>query len=125
MKQKTILKPDAENLALIAELGEAQATLNEVAAHLHITVDTLKTAFKRHPVLKITFEDAKAQSRVALRRAQLKLAQTNATMAIWLGKQFLSQRDKYEHSGLDGAPIQFARIEHVIIDPHKMPEKTE
>ncbi|MHC5308167.1 hypothetical protein [Bartonella sp. LJL80] len=123
---KKIIKADAETLALLTELGEAQATRSDVAAVLKISGEALKDAFSRHPVLKATYDEAKAAGRMALRRSQLKLAQTNASMAVWLGKQYLGQRDKHEHSGPDGAPIQFERIEHVIIDPQKQPpEKCE
>lgn len=34
--------------------------------------------------------------KMSLRRAQFKMAQTNTTMAIWLGKQYLGQTDKNE-----------------------------
>ena len=33
--------------------------------------------------------------KASLRRAQFRLAETNTTMAIWLGKQYLGQRDKF------------------------------
>ena len=33
---------------------------------------------------------------MSIRRAQLKMAQNNPTMAIWLGKQFLNQLDRIE-----------------------------
>jgi hypothetical protein len=36
------------------------------------------------------------KGKMSLRRAQLKMAQTNPTMAIWLGKQFLNQLDRIE-----------------------------
>jgi hypothetical protein len=45
----------------------------------------------------MTFADTyKSKSQVgksSLRRAQWNLAQKNASMAIWLGKQYLGQRD--------------------------------
>jgi hypothetical protein len=45
----------------------------------------------------MTFADTyKSKSQVgksSLRRAQWKLAEKNASMAIWLGKQYLGQRD--------------------------------
>jgi len=34
--------------------------------------------------------------RISLRRSQMKLAERNPTMAIWLGKQWLDQKDKLE-----------------------------
>lgn len=36
------------------------------------------------------------KGKMSLRRAQLKMAQNNPTMAIWLGKQFLNQLDRVE-----------------------------
>ena len=48
----------------------------------------------------MTFSDAyknKSQlGKSSLRRAQFKLAEKNATMAIWLGKQYLDQKDVVE-----------------------------
>lgn len=34
--------------------------------------------------------------RYPLRRSQFRLAEKNANMAIWLGKQYLNQKDKIE-----------------------------
>lgn len=93
MEQKTILKPDAETLGRIYYLGESQATLNEVALDFEITGDELKASFECHPILERTFERAKAESLIELRRNQFKLAKDNVNMAIWLGKQYLNQRD--------------------------------
>ncbi len=42
--------------------------------------------------------------KVSLRRQQFEIAKTNATMSIWLGKQYLGQTDTpvaVEHSALD------------------------
>lgn len=47
--------------------------------------------------------------RVSLRRSQWQAAQKgNAALLIWLGKQYLNQKDKslQEHSGVDGKPIE-------------------
>lgn len=38
----------------------------------------------------------KGNGKVSLRRKQWQLAETNPTMAIWLGKQWLGQTDKQE-----------------------------
>lgn len=39
------------------------------------------------------FEQKRGKGKISLRRAQFRLAEKNATMAIWLGKQYLGQRD--------------------------------
>jgi hypothetical protein len=49
------------------------------------------------------------RGKVSLRRSQFRLAERNATMAIFLGKQYLGQRDeqRHEHIGEGGGPIPF------------------
>lgn len=46
--------------------------------------------------------------RVGLRRKQMRLADSNASMAIFLGKQMLGQKDVVttEHTGADGGPVE-------------------
>lgn len=39
------------------------------------------------------YDQKRERGKVSLRRAQFKLAETNATMAIFLGKQYLGQKD--------------------------------
>ncbi len=34
---------------------------------------------------------------MSLRRHQMKMAEKNPTMLLWLGKQYLGQRDKFEN----------------------------
>lgn len=46
---------------------------------------------------------------MSLRRSQFRIAETNATMAIWLGKQYLGQKD-YPKEELEGGGVT------VIID---------
>lgn len=42
------------------------------------------------------FKLKRGKGKISLRRSQFQLAQTNPTMAIWLGKQWLGQTDKQE-----------------------------
>lgn len=44
------------------------------------------------------FKIKRSKGKVSLRRTQMKMAKTNVTMAIWLGKQYLGQTDKIEQS---------------------------
>jgi hypothetical protein len=43
-----------------------------------------------------TYKSKSQAGKSSLRRAQWKLAEKNASMAIWLGKQYLGQRDIVE-----------------------------
>lgn len=42
------------------------------------------------------YEQKKEGGKIALRRYQLQLAEKNPTMAIWLGKQYLGQKDNLD-----------------------------
>ena len=52
----------------------------------------------------------------SLRRMQLKLAQNNAQMAIWLGKQWLGQVDRKEEVITNGNAQAPTKLEVVIKD---------
>ena len=75
-----------------------QCTLEEIAGFFDCSADTIERFCKRE--YKQTFADTyKKQSfagKLTLRRAQFKLAEKNASMAIWLGKQYLGQKDVIE-----------------------------
>lgn len=74
------------------------ATEEEIAGVLGMSVDTLQR--RCNEVYGTTFAEIyktfSAAGKVSLRRAQFRLAEKNATMAIWLGKQHLGQRDIVE-----------------------------
>lgn len=75
-----------------------QCTLEEIAGFFNCSEDTIENWCKR--TYKKGFSDIYRQKRVggkiSLRRSQFRLAETNPTMAIWLGKQYLGQTDKQE-----------------------------
>jgi hypothetical protein len=65
-----------------------------------VATDTLTAWCKR--TYGMTFQEYVKKNglmllRVRLRRAQLRLAERNASMAIFLGKQYLGQRDHVEY----------------------------
>lgn len=77
-----------------------QCTLEEMACLFGCSVDTVERWCEREygkcfaEVYKMHAEDGK----MSLRRNQFKLSKVNATMAIWLGKQWLGQRDHLENN---------------------------
>ena len=94
-------------------LCEVQCTLEELAAHFRVSEDTIERAVKREQ--QMSFADYFAQKRksgfVSLRRKQYELAMAgNATMLIFLGKQYLGQSDKREVTTL---PLTF-EVEHMV-----------
>lgn len=88
----------------VRKLSQMQCTQEEIASFLDISVNTLDRATKRE------FGDITIGKKIkgwaigghcSLRRSQWLLAHKNAAMAIFLGKQYLGQKDTYgmKHTG--------------------------
>jgi len=79
-------------------LCKMQCTETEIMSWFDVSKDTLIRWCKdNYNVDFATVYDQKKQGgRIALRRYQLQQAEKNPTMAIWLGKQYLNQRDNIE-----------------------------
>lgn len=75
-----------------------QCTLSEIAAFFNCSEDTIERWCKRE--YKEGFADVYSKKRglgkISLRRSQFRMAETNPTMAIWLGKQYLGQTERQE-----------------------------
>ena len=74
-------------------LGRIQCTLDEAASVLRCSKRTLQVFFDANEDARELFESGKQEGCASLRRKQFAMAETNATMAIWLGKQYLGQKD--------------------------------
>ena len=85
-----------DTLDKLKVLGAAQCSLPEVAQSLGATMDRLNNLFRWRPSARAIYEMSAAQALERLRTDQLKLARTSATMAIFLGKQYLGQTDRRE-----------------------------
>lgn len=76
-------------------LCHLQCTEEEIADFFKCSVDTIGNWCKR--TYKTTFSEAyikySAGGKISLRRTQFKLAEKSAAMAIFLGKQYLGQKD--------------------------------
>ena len=77
-----------------------QCTLPEFAVVFDCSEDTIERWCQR--TYKKTFAEVfkvkRGKGTISLRRYQFQMAQKNPTMAIWLGKQWLGQKDKIEQS---------------------------
>lgn len=90
------------------KLCKLQCTLVEIAGWFKVSEDTIERRIKEH--YGMTFADIykkhSASGKISLRRKQYEIAvKGNVTMLIWLGKQYLGQKDKIEGSGALGNPI--------------------
>ncbi len=92
---------------MVEKLAGIQCTQQEIASFLGCSVDTLQRDEKFCGLYKKGQENGK----MSLRRIQYKLAEKNPTMAIWLGKQYLKQRDniEVEHDAKNGVTISWTK----------------
>jgi hypothetical protein len=95
--RKEIDKEEFEKLCAL------QCTYTEICAWFDVTDKTLNTWCKR--VYDMSFSEIFAikreKGKISLRRSQFQLAQKNAPMAIFLGKNYLGQRDSIEYEDKD------------------------
>jgi len=119
----TKLQPTEETIKQIEGLARIQCTMKEAGAVLGVNEVTFSSFLKAHQKAMEAWENGKDSGRASLRRSQYKMAETNPTMSIWLGKQYLDQTDKLIHGGDEDNPIKHAgKIELVIVDPTKLIE---
>lgn len=78
---------------LVERLGKIMCTEEEIANMLEVSVRTLQ----RDKEFCRIYRKATENGKMSLRRTQFKLARTSASMAIFLGKQYLGQTDKVEN----------------------------
>jgi AraC-like DNA-binding protein len=83
----------------IDKLMAIQCTGEEIASVLNVSYDTLEKRIKEEYGLSFTeyFSQKSGVGRASLRRRQFQLAESgNPTMLVWLGKQWLNQKDRSE-----------------------------
>ena len=90
-----------------------QCTLAEIADFFHCSEDTIERWCKRTYNEKFAevFKKHSGKGKISLRRAQFRLAEKNASMAIWLGKQYLGQSDAprvYSENAREDDPLSVA-----------------
>ena len=88
--RKEIAKETFENLCGI------MCTLEDIAGVFECSEDTIQRWCKRTYGERFAdvFKKYSGKGKASLRRIQFRQAETNPTMAIWLGKQLLGQRDE-------------------------------
>ncbi len=96
------------DLVELEKLCAMQCTNEEIAAWLKVSTRTIESR-SNQPQFAAVMKRGRARGRISVRRAQMKLLDAgNATMAVWLGKQLLGQRDvtPVELSGPNGDPFR-------------------
>lgn len=87
----------------LEKLCQIQCTAEEIAGWFGVSVDTVERRIKEtHGVTFAEyFKKHSASGKISLRRTQYKMAETNPAMAIWLGKQYLDQKDHRHYENLN------------------------
>ena len=92
------IKPKQDNIDIkqFEALCAIQCTQEEICSVLGCNTDTLNSWCKSRYKVNFSeiFKEKRLGGKASLRRMQWKLAEKNATMGIWLGKQYLGQTDK-------------------------------
>jgi hypothetical protein len=88
------LQPDEATLKTLSGLARIQCTTKEGAAVLNVSEPTFIAFLKRYKIARETWDNGREYGKSSLKRNQFKMSETNPTMAIWLGKQYLGQSDK-------------------------------
>lgn len=76
-------------------LCKLQCTVEEIAGFFKCDADTINAWCKRTygETFSAVYKKHSQDGKISLRRYQFRLAERNSAMAIWLGKQYLGQRD--------------------------------
>ena len=113
--QDRIDKKQFENLCGL------QCTLLEICDFFDVEDDTLNSWCKKTygTTFSEVFKRKRGKGQISLRRMQWKLAEKNAAMAIFLGKQYLGQKDKIEYSddGMKSINENITNIANLLNNP--------
>jgi hypothetical protein len=92
-KGRPRLKLNDLGVEIITKLAGFMCTEEEIASFLGVTVETLHNKDNYNTFLEC-IKNGQNIGKVSLRQNQFNLSKTNPTMAIWLGKQYLNQREQ-------------------------------
>lgn len=87
---------------LVKKLANIQCTQSEIAAIIGCSVDTLQ----RNKDFAVAYKNGQEAGKMSLRRKQFALADKSAAMAIFLGKQYLGQKDQLETWNTNNNTVQ-------------------
>lgn len=89
-----------------------QCTKEEICGWFSVTDKTLESWCKRtyNRGFSEVFKEKRGTGKISLRRYQFELAKKNASMAIFLGKNYLGQRDCVEYEDKES----LARLDAIL-----------
>ncbi len=89
-------------------------TQSEIASFLQISADALvyKVEEQYGESFSVVYKKYQESGKCSLRRNQFALTKSNATMGIWLGKQYLGQKDHEQN--VEFSPEQLIQFKTVM-----------
>lgn len=113
-------KQDTIDQQAFEEMCKIQCTKEEICAVLDVSNNTLlrwcKETYDKD--FGTIFKEKRQGGKASLRRMQWKQAEKNPTMAIWLGKQYLDQKDKFEEDNTD----ELKQAKEIVVSIRKTAE---
>lgn len=94
VRRRTLLQPDEKTLSSISELAKLFCTQEEAAAVLGVNYRTFKRFLSECEEARDAWDDGLQFAKVSLRRKQFARCDKSDTMNIFLGKNYLDQRDE-------------------------------
>jgi hypothetical protein len=99
-------KPAQIDLKELEKLCLLQCSEEEIAAWFSVSVRTIQTRRKQARFAEV-MRRGKVKGCISVRRAQMQLLEAgNATIAVWLGKNLLGQKETMPVTGANGGPVQ-------------------
>lgn len=100
-------KPKVDKVAF-EKLCALQCTLTEFCCYFDCDEKTVERFCEAEYGMKFVevFRIKRGAGQISLRRSQWQLAEKNAAMAIFLGKQFLGQRDSFPEEQQDSKALE-------------------
>ena len=104
-----------------------QCTKEEICGFFDVSDKTLENWCKRtySEGFSEVFKKKRGKGKISLRRAQFRLAEKSASMAIWLGKQWLGQKDTVEIERPDEVVISNNLVEVIKISAQNLKNREE
>lgn len=108
---------------LVEALCQIQCTGAEISSVLDMHWETFQKAVKEkwNCSVKELLDEWGSKGKASLRRKQWNIASRNASMAIFLGKQYLGQRDYEEHAHT--GQVEFNIVNYGDLEPVQWKEK--
>lgn len=109
------------NLHAVQRLAAMQCSLSMIAAFFEVDLSTIKKRKRDDAEFRAAFEHGREQGKVTLLEKQWRATDNSPAMLIWMGKNYLGQRDRgtIEHTGEGGGPIQFQQAQVTLIEKLK------